>query len=150
MTDITRRESLVRPLRRFVVGYFDLCTGCRICELACSAAKFGAYAPRKAHIAVSIESEGLRAQPIICIQCQKPPCMYACPANAIQRDEERGFVTISEEKCSGCRRCVLACPIGAICFNVETAKASKCDLCNGDPACVRYCPTGALALMERK
>lgn len=134
-------------MRKFVFGYFDLCTGCRICELVCSATKLRAYAPRKAHVAISIESKGLRAQPIICIQCENAPCMYACPTNAIQRDEKIGAVVISEEKCSGCRMCVPACPIKAIQFNVETKKATKCDLCNGDPVCVKYCPTEALALI---
>lgn len=134
-------------LRKFVFGYFDLCTGCRICELACSATKVGAYSPRKAHIAISIESEGLRAQPIVCIQCENAPCSYACPNNAIQRDEKTGSVVISEEKCNGCRMCVLACPIEAVYLDVETRKATKCDLCGGDPVCAKYCPTKALVLI---
>jgi len=134
-------------LRKLVSGYFDLCTGCRICELACSAIKFGAYTPRKAHVAISIESQGLRAQPTICIQCQNAPCLRACPTDAIQRDEKIGAVVISEEKCTGCRMCIPACPIKAIYFNATTRKATKCDLCNGDPVCVKYCPTKALALI---
>jgi len=134
-------------LRKLVFGYFDLCTGCRICELACSAAKLEAYAPRKAHIAVSIEAEGLKAQPTICIQCENASCMKACPSNAIKRDEKLSVVVIHEEKCIGCRLCVLACPIKAIFFDERTMKALKCDLCDGDPICVKYCPTKALALI---
>lgn len=134
-------------MRKFVYGFFDLCSGCRICELACSSTKFGAYAPRKAHIVISIESKGLRAQPIVCTQCENAPCMHACPTNAIKRDEKTGAVVISEEKCTGCRMCVPACPIKAIHFDNVTKKATKCDLCNGDPACVKYCPTKALALI---
>lgn len=134
-------------MRKFVFGHFDLCTGCRICELACSATKFGAYAPRRAHITISIESKGLRGQPTVCTQCENAPCIHACPTNAIQRDEKIGAVVISEEKCTGCRMCVLACPIEAIYFDVETRKATKCDLCGGAPICVKYCPTTALALI---
>ncbi len=133
-------------MRRSIISYFDLCTGCRICELACSFAKYGAYSPRKAHIVVSIESEGLRAQPVICIQCKKAACIRACPAEAISREENSGVVLINKELCIGCRSCVSACPVGAIYFDVESNKASKCDLCNGDPACVKYCPTKALVL----
>jgi Fe-S-cluster-containing hydrogenase component 2 len=62
----------------------------------------------------------------------------------------KGIVSIEKEKCNGCRACVLACPIEAIHFDVESGKATKCGLCNGDPACVRYCPTKALVLMEGK
>ena len=134
-------------MRRYVFGYFDLCTGCKICELACSRVKYGTYAPRKAHISVSIESEGLRAQPTICIQCENAPCAKACSVSAIKRDEKIGAVIISEEKCIGCRLCVSACPIEAIYFDDTKNKATKCDSCNGDPICVKYCPTKALALI---
>jgi Fe-S-cluster-containing hydrogenase component 2 len=137
----------VKALRKLVFGHFDLCTGCRICELACSAAKFGAYAPRKAHITISIESEGLRAQPTVCIQCEKAPCIQACPIGAISRDEKLGAVIISKEQCTGCGTCVQACPIGAMYFDENARKATKCDLCDGDPVCVKYCPTKALTLI---
>jgi len=134
-------------LRRSIIGYFDLCTGCRICELACSFAKFGVYNPRKSVIMITMQSEGLRAQPITCSQCENPYCARACPVDAIRRDEETGIVHVIAEKCTGCGWCVRCCPIeGVIKIEPTTGKAIKCDTCNEDPSCVRYCPTQALVL----
>jgi carbon-monoxide dehydrogenase iron sulfur subunit len=133
-------------LRRAIIPYFDLCTGCRTCELACSMAKFQAYVPRLSHIQVTMESKGLRSQPHVCEQCQDPACWRSCPEGAFVRDERTGAVLIVPEKCTGCRNCVRACPVSAIRFDEAAHKAIKCDLCYGDPQCVRYCPTGALEM----
>jgi len=133
-------------LRRAIVPYFDLCTGCRTCELACSMAKLGAYAPKLSHIQVTTESEGLRSQPNTCQQCEDPACRRSCPVDAFKRDEKTNAILITSEKCIGCQNCVTACPVAAIQFDKTTNKATKCDLCFGDPQCVRYCPTRALEL----
>ena len=133
-------------MRRSVIGYFDLCSGCRICELACSWAKFRTYAPRSAVINVKGGVKSLMAQPITCIQCESAFCMKACPFSALEKDKELGAIIVIEDKCTGCGLCVEACPINAVKIDTRTKKAIKCDLCGGDPACVRYCPTKALAL----
>lgn len=132
--------------RKAIIPYFDLCTGCRTCELACSMAKFQAYAPRLSHIQVTMESNGLRSQPRTCEQCDDPACWRSCPSCAFRRDENTNAVLIIPGNCTGCRNCVRACPVNAIQFNEATHKAVKCDLCFGDPQCVRYCPTGALEM----
>jgi Fe-S-cluster-containing hydrogenase component 2 len=133
-------------MRKFIIACFDLCTGCRICELACSMTKYGVYAPRKALLRVTTEREGLKSQPITCIQCENAICMRVCPVKAIERDEKTGAVIINEDRCIGCRECVLTCPLRIIYFDSTTKKAGKCDLCNGDPVCVKYCPTKAIML----
>jgi Fe-S-cluster-containing hydrogenase component 2 len=133
-------------MRKAIIPYFDLCTGCRTCELACSMTKLEAYAPRLSHIRVTTESGGLRAQPHICQQCEDPPCWKSCPVGAFKRDEKTSAVLIAPEKCIGCRNCVTACPVNAMGFDGVARKAVKCDLCFGDPQCVRYCPTKALEM----
>jgi Fe-S-cluster-containing hydrogenase component 2 len=133
-------------LRKAIVPYFDLCTGCRTCELACSMVKFGTYMPTLSHVQVTVESDGLRAQPHICEQCEDPPCWRACPFDAFKRDEKTKAVLIVPEKCTGCRNCVIACPVNAIQFNEVAHKAVKCDLCFDDPQCVKTCPTRALEM----
>lgn len=133
-------------LRKAIIPYFDLCTGCRTCELACSMTKLNAYAPRLSHVQVTMESDGMRSQPNICEQCEDPACWRTCPADAFKRDEKTNAVLIVSEKCTGCGNCVTACPVGAIQFDKLANKATKCDLCFGDPQCVKYCPTKALEM----
>jgi Fe-S-cluster-containing dehydrogenase component len=53
-------------------------------------------------------------------------------------------VTVSDEKCVGCKMCVLACPYGCIAVG-DAGVAEKCDLCNGVPQCVKFCARGALS-----
>lgn len=136
-------------MRKAIVGYFDLCTGCEICQLACSMTKYGAYSPAKAHIRIRRDLKQLTFTPIACIQCDKlpyhdSPCMQACPVGAITRDKDTNAVIVADAKCTGCKLCVDACPIGMIQFDAASKKASKCDLCFGKPQCVEYCPFGAI------
>jgi electron transport protein HydN len=42
----------------------------------------------------------------------KTPCANVCPNGAISRD--KGFVHVMQERCIGCKTCVVACPYGAM------------------------------------
>ena len=82
--------------------------------------------------------------PVTCQQCTEPPCMAACPKNAIHRDPVSGWVLLDDSACVGCKMCVSACPTGAMGFDAELGMAYKCDLCGGDPQCARVCQTKAI------
>jgi molybdopterin-containing oxidoreductase family iron-sulfur binding subunit len=108
--------------------------------------------------------------PVQCQQCEKPPCVKACPVRATFRDHA-GVVLIDYNWCIGCRMCQLACPYQARHFNWGEPNLpaeemnpkthyfgnrprmkgvmEKCTFCvqrtreGRDPACVEVCPVGA-------
>jgi carbon-monoxide dehydrogenase iron sulfur subunit len=123
------------------------CTGCRLCELACSLKNAGEFNPSKSRLRV-IGFEELFSLPLMCFQCEKPHCAEVCPTGAITRDEATGVVRVSKEKCSGCKMCTLACPFGNIVFSADVKRVLKCELCDHVPECVDICPTGALEFKE--
>ncbi len=122
------------------------CTNCRLCELACSLATTGAFAPAKSRIKVHVFAEDFKHIPLTCFQCTDAPCAKVCPAGALLQGE--GLVRFVPEACIGCRMCMLACPFGVIGFDSEARVITKCDTCGGDPECVRFCVTGALEFRE--
>ena len=127
----------------------DKCTGCKGCELACSFANERALNPSKSRIAAITFLEG--KYPLAynfvstCRQCADAPCLTACPVAAIGRTKDSTKrVFVDQNKCIGCRKCVSACPFGAMMFLKERKKAFKCELCGGNPACAAICPSGAI------
>jgi carbon-monoxide dehydrogenase iron sulfur subunit len=127
---------------------YEKCTGCRTCELVCSVKHEGAANPSKSRIkVVKWEWEG-RYVPMSCQQCIDAPCLAVCPVKAISRDESLNRVQVNYDACIGCRMCVAACPFGAMGFNTDLKKVSKCDFCDGDPQCSRFCETKAVEYVE--
>ena len=110
-----------------VVVNVSSCIGCRRCERSCP-----------------VNGITFNEFPIKCMHCDKNPCLYACPENAIERINNK--VVVIKDKCIGCGLCALACPFGAI---IMEDKAYKCILCDGDePACVKACSKRCLELVD--
>lgn len=136
-------------MRGAIVIRPEKCTGCRMCELACSSKKEGMFIPERSRIRVVSDSLEGWSRPAVCLQCEDPMCMPVCPVQAITRSETPGgdgFVHVDAEKCIGCKRCSAACPFGAIVFGADS-KAAKCDLCGGSPNCVAFCFYGCLSFV---
>ena len=117
------------------------CTGCRLCELACSSSKEGEFIPNQARIKVVHNALEGWSHPSTCLQCSDPMCQKVCPVGAIaQKTTEQGdhVVIVDKDKCIACHRCATACPFGAMDFH-KSSLATKCDLCGGDPLCVKFC-----------
>jgi molybdopterin-containing oxidoreductase family iron-sulfur binding subunit len=106
-----------------------------------------------------------------CYHCDEPACVNVCPVEATFKRSD-GTVLVDNEKCIGCKYCMVACPYSARTFNwvkpdlpeealnaeysPETSvpqrvgTVGKCDFCpdlarNGQlPHCVVGCPNGAI------
>ena len=127
---------------------YEKCTGCRLCEMVCAVKHDGVSNPMRSRIKViKWEADGIYV-PMVCQQCQDAPCLNACPAKAIFRNEELGRIEVDYSLCIGCRTCVSVCPFGAMNFNTADRKVFKCDLCDGDPQCVRFCEVKAVEFVD--
>lgn len=88
-------------------------------------------------------------RPIMCMHCNHPPCMPACPEEAIFKRND-GIVLIEEQACTGCEACLEACPYDVVRMDHTRSIARKCTFCENlvdqglDPACVSACNGGAL------
>ncbi|MCD6443536.1 4Fe-4S binding protein [Candidatus Bathyarchaeota archaeon] len=118
------------------------CTGCLICQLACSFAHEGAFQPDKARLRIGYDEKSQSYRPYTCALCLS--CVKACPQGALTKDLKTGGVKLIPELCDGCGACVEACPVNVI--KLIDGKPLVCDLCGGLPECVDWCPTGAIYL----
>lgn len=125
------------------------CIGCRICEQWCSLTHFGVSSPAKSRIRIVRDHETQIDNGILCHQCADAPCISSCKFDALSRDECTGAVIVDKEKCTGCRRCIKACPYNAPRMHPEEKHVIICDLCKGDPQCVSHCPEQAVLYLER-
>ena len=145
--------------------YFDQtrCTGCKTCQIACKDKNNLPIGVRWRRV---VEYSGgqwtTRGSDFVpegvfsyylstsCMHCVNPPCAEVCAAGAFTKREEDGIVLLNNEECLACRDCESICPYGALHFNEDTGKMTKCDFCvdllaKGErPACVDACPTRAL------
>jgi len=135
-------------LSKVLVSDPKKCTGCKLCEAACSVRQEGKCNPAQSRIhIIDWNNQGIFL-PVFCQQCEDGPCMAACPNKAIYRDYEMDRVMVDYDRCISCKMCISACPFGAIRFDEDRGKIIRCDLCDGDPQCVRFCDTKALSFID--
>jgi Fe-S-cluster-containing hydrogenase component 2 len=63
---------------------------------------------------------------------------------------KRKIITINEELCTGCGKCIPNCAEGSLRIVDGKAKLVADKLCDGLGACLGHCPTGALSIIERQ
>lgn len=158
----------------FVIADPLKCIGCRTCMIACVVehSEDNIFYQEVEKINFNPKLEVVKnakvCVPVQCRQCEDAPCAKVCPHNAISR--ENSSIKVDDDKCIGCKNCMLACPFGAINLNdveygnlinlsdipddrlfcIERMVANKCDLCSGSkegPACINVCPTAAFRIV---
>lgn len=171
-SDHNVREGV--PGKKFVM-VIDLakCKNAGKCKKACS--KMHYLPDERSYIKVDkmqdAETTAPYWMPTPCFHCDNPPCTKVCPVDATFKLSD-GTVQIDNERCIGCRFCMVACPYSARVFNwgEESFKLTdereksikhheacsshvngtveKCDFCpsktqnNELPDCVIACPNG--------
>ncbi|AUU84462.1 electron transport protein HydN [Leclercia adecarboxylata] len=158
-------------MNRFIIADASKCIGCRTCEVACVVSHHdtqdcASLTPQNFLPRIHVIKGVNVSTATMCRQCEDAPCATVCPNGAIARDND--FVHVHQERCIGCKTCVVACPYGAMevvlrpvvrsigsGLNVmsEKAEANKCDLCYHQPdgpACVQACPTNAIVCIDRQ
>jgi len=145
------------------------CVGCRTCESACAEAN-GLPEPVQDEADGRRETSATQYQVVNrvetskgdvyvrrqCMHCVEPACAAACLTKAMLKTDE-GPVIWREDKCMGCRYCMVSCPFDGPKFeyNSATPRIQKCRMCfdrvvdGGQPACVENCPVEALTFGKR-
>lgn len=148
------------------------CIGCRGCELACAEAHGFPQPDSNPDIFKKERSPSTKQWSVVnrfetekgevfvkrqCMHCNQPACAAACLTRAMLKTEE-GPVIWREEKCMGCRYCMLSCPFDVPKFEYDSPipKIQKCNLCwdrleeGKMPACVEACPAEAIKFGKRR
>ena len=156
-----------------IIVDLNRCTGCMTCVIACKQENLTRPKVWWNRV-LELESETLDEITYLryaCMHCENPPCLHACPHDAIYQRPD-GIVLIDHESCDGCQACVPACPYGAIDINPDAAyfadqklpfeegkephrqhppgKAGTCTLCvhrieaGQGPLCVESCTAKAM------
>jgi len=120
---------------------YKQCSGCRLCEVACSLRHEGKIWPEASRVRVFMLVPGAEI-PHLCAQCHDYPCLHACPEKAISFNEKIGSVMVDRKKCTACGDCIKACPGRVPYIHPTKNYAVICDLCGGDPQCVKICQRG--------
>jgi len=158
-------------MRYGMVIDLDRCIGCHACSVACkieNGTSPGVFWNKVSQFEDGIYPKVRRLYiPVFCMHCENPACVTVCPTGATYKDQE-GFVRIEQDKCIGCKACMLACPYhvrylndgksyfskrtpfwGELKENQKEGTVGKCTFCRDrvlrglEPACVAACPTGA-------
>ena len=137
------KTKIVKDIRVDV----DKCTGCRSCEMACSAfhavPKYSSLNPAKARIRVIMDETKDIYVPIRAGEYTQAECTG------------RNLYTINGKEYTECSFCPSSCPSRDYFKEPDTGLPLKCDMCEDEPPlalpmCVQACQQEALIYIERE
>jgi carbon-monoxide dehydrogenase iron sulfur subunit len=154
-------KSKTKVAGKMIVCRIERCMGCHSCEIACAVAHSQSQDLQGAieedcrpQSRVKVEAVGGHGLPLQCRHCENAPCVMVCPTEAIHCDGEGAPVLIDDQRCIGCKLCMVVCPFGVIESAPGGKAVVKCDLCAArtaageQPACVAACLTHALQFVD--
>ena len=126
----------------------DKCSGCRLCESACSAfhaeTRYGRVNPKRSRIRVFHDEDNALFIPILAGPFTDAEC------------NGRTRISIKGKTYGECSFCRASCPSRELFKEPDAPDIPlKCDMCGepplpGGPSCVQWCFTGALTYLERE
>ena len=125
-------------MKTILVDYTK-CTGCRQCEIACSATHSeGEVNPAKSRIRIYIDDKQAFFYPIIAGPLTKSPC------------DSKAVLILDGNRYGTCKLCRTSCPNRPWFIEPLTQRPLQCDTCGypPNPQCVEVCAHGALQLIE--
>lgn len=119
--ELTQQSELAKRRWIFVID-LDKCNGCKKCTEACIVEMHvppawgePQYEGKQPWIQV-FDTEDGGFLPVPCQNCQNAPCTKVCPVGATYYSEDH-IVLIDQNRCIGCRICLVACPYQRRFFN---------------------------------
>ena len=113
------------------------CVGCYTCRVSCQRQS---SLNHKEDVIKFTETEtgtypdvSTEVVPTQCMQCDDAPCAKACPTGATYIKDD-GIVRVDQDKCIGCKYCMVVCPYNARVVNYETGTVDKCRMCAAELA----------------
>lgn len=151
-----------------ILNDISRCIGCKSCVYACKEIN---GLPRESEYDKGIEpgselnadnwcavhSAGELNVKRQCMHCEDPTCVSVCPVAALYKTEE-GPIIYRDERCIGCRYCMVGCPfdVPKYQWNSTNPFVQKCIFCfekrlqeGKEPACTQVCPAGATTFGDR-
>ena len=141
--EVRSRKKTVKEIKVDI----DKCTGCRACEMACSAyhatPRYSSINPAKSRIRVVADEINDEYVPIRAGDYTPSEC------------NGRHIYLINGKEYSECSFCGASCPSRDYFVEPDSGLPLKCDMCESDPPlsepmCVQVCGTDALTYVERE
>ena len=137
--------STIRTVKE-IVADIDKCTGCRACEMACSAfhaqPRYSSVNPSRSRIRVIADEINDEYVPVRAGNYTRTECTG------------RHIYEISGKQYSECSFCRASCPSRDFFIEPDSGLPLKCDMCESvpplaEPLCVTVCQPGCLTYQER-